>query len=61
MWLQKCEFIVYSDRTQVIDREGINQLDAMKPLLLPSGSVKLTGKGAILTVPSRGLTFHITT
>jgi hypothetical protein len=27
MWLQKCEFIVYSACTEVIDRERINQLD----------------------------------
>lgn len=30
MCLQKCEFIVYSACTEVIDREGINQLDVMK-------------------------------
>ena len=53
MWLQKCEFIVYSDHTQVIDREGINQLDAMKLLPLPSGPFKLPGKGAILTASLR--------
>lgn len=45
MWLQKCEFIVYSDSTQVIDREGINQLEAVKPLPLPSGYFKFPGEG----------------
>lgn len=44
MWLQECEFIVYSDCTQMIDREGINQLDAIKPLPLPSGYFKFPGK-----------------
>lgn len=44
MWLQKCEFIVYSDRTPMIDREGINQLDEMKPLPLPSGCFTFPGK-----------------
>lgn len=30
MWLQKCEFIIYSACVEVIDREGINQLDVTK-------------------------------
>lgn len=45
MWLQKCEFIVYSDRMQVIDREETNQLEAVKPLPLPSGYFKFPGEG----------------
>lgn len=39
MWLQKCEFIVYSALTQVIDREGINELDVKRLLCLPLGDL----------------------
>lgn len=54
MWLQKCEFIVYSDRTPMIDREGINQLDAMKPLPLPSGCLSFQERMVTLTLLHRG-------
>lgn len=55
MWLQKREFIVYSDRMPMIDREGINELDVMKPPLLLSGCSKFPGKDGHPYAASRRL------